>query len=201
MSQKIRPPNIATTVLPKGRKQFVAFETRLLRPVFLPSEQARVMTRRLGRRNWFRTCQSDMEKFMRVRCITNDVSRLQDQTARDRLKRSIHLDGPDCDLAVGNVYPVVALESWGDDGMRVYLHTVEERGYPYPYPLEMFDFVDFRLPAGWCVSFARQQDPVRIKRISFPEWTNSDSFYEMLVDDDETVLRIYQAQRSSRQPW
>lgn len=131
---------------------------------------------------------------MRVRCITNVVDKLPDAAVRDRLNLSIHREGPDEDLVVGQVYHVVAIARWRDNGLRVYLHTINESHHPYPYPLEMFEVVDPSLPTGWCVNFEQQQDGLIIQRISFPEWASDDQFFERLVDGDETAITIYQRQ-------
>lgn len=132
---------------------------------------------------------------MRVQCIANDVDKLSDVAVRKRLAESIHLDGGDSDLVVGNTYAVFAIAQWRDGGIRVYLHTVEESEYPYPYPLEMFSVIDPALPTNWCVSFEQRSFGVAIKRISFPEWANDDHFYEMLLDGDEEAIAIYKHQR------
>ena len=128
---------------------------------------------------------------MRVKCIANDVDKLNAVEVRKRLAESIHLDGADRSLVVGNTYTVFAVAQWSDGGIRVYLHTIEESDHPRPYPLEMFDMVDPALPANWCVSFEQQPFGVAIKRISFPEWANDDHFYERLVDGDEAAIAIY----------
>lgn len=128
---------------------------------------------------------------MRVRCIANDVDKLGNTIVRKRLAESIHREGKDEDLVVDSTYVVLAVERWGDGGIRVYLHTVEESDHPYPYPIEMFEVIDSAVPAGWCVTFEQQSFGMSMKRISFPEWANDDSFYERLVDGDEAAIVIY----------
>lgn len=133
---------------------------------------------------------------MRVKCFVNDISKLNDATLKRRLAESIHREGADEDLVIGSNYVVLGIDRWSDGGLRVYLHTVEESDYPYPYPIEMFEVVDSTVPTGWCVTFEQQPLGVGIKRIGFPEWVNDDSFYERLVDGDEAAIAIYKHRKT-----
>lgn len=128
---------------------------------------------------------------MRVRCIANDVDKLPNSMVKKRLAESINREGADENLVVDSIYIVLAVDRWGDGGIRVYLHTVEESDYPYPYPIEMFEVIDSSVPKGWCMVFGQQPLMMGIKRLSFPEWANDDSFYERLVDGDEAAIAIY----------
>ena len=137
---------------------------------------------------------------MRVKCIANDVGRLDDVVVRKRLALSIHLDGADEDLVIGSTYFVFALARWNDGGIWIYLNTVDESEHPYPYPLEMFDVIDSALSANWCVNFEQLSSGKALKRISFPEWANDDCFYEKLVDGDKTAMAIYELEKKSKGP-
>jgi hypothetical protein len=110
---------------------------------------------------------------------------------RERLAKSIHLDGEDRDLVVGKSYSVAAIEWWNGGELRVFLHTVEKCDYPYPYPLEMFEVIDSSLPASWCLVFESRPFGMAIKRMSFSEWAEDDNFYELLIDGDEKAIGIY----------
>lgn len=132
---------------------------------------------------------------MFVRCVTNIVDKLPDPAVKARLHQSIHREGPDEDLTVGQVYPVLAIARWQDGGVRIYLHTVASNDHPYPYPIEMFEVVDSSLPTGWCVHFGRCQDGMTVERIGFPEWAKDDQFFEKLVDGDDATIAIYRQQR------
>ncbi len=134
---------------------------------------------------------------MRVKCIANDVNKLTSAEVRKRLTRSIHLEGADQDLVIGHIYFVVAIAQWDDGGVRIYLHTIEENNYPYPYPLEMFDVIEPSLPTNWCLSFEQQPLGLVITRISFPEWANDEHFYERLVDGDKAAIAIYKNHKES----
>jgi hypothetical protein len=131
---------------------------------------------------------------MRVKCIANSVSTLDSPALRDRLNRSIHLDGPLSDLDLGKIYNVIALQE-SDGGVWLMLHTVEESDHPYPYPVEMFEVLDPALPADWCVNFAWHENGLFVKRISFPEWANDAQFYERLLNGDGPTISIYQKLR------
>ena len=128
---------------------------------------------------------------MRVKCKYNNVSDIPDSAVRERLPESIQCENLDEDLIVGNVYAVVALARWNDGGVRVYLHTVKESDFPYPYPLEMFDVVDPAIPENWNLSFVSLPGRVEVKMMGFSEWTADNQFYEKLVDGDECAIAIY----------
>jgi hypothetical protein len=128
---------------------------------------------------------------MRVKCKFNNVSDIPDANVRKRLSQSIHLNSSDDDLIVGMVYAVVALARWSDGGVRVYLHTVKENDYPFPYPLEMFDVIDTAIPSNWCLRFVSNPGRVELDMMSFSEWTADSHFYEKLVDGDECAIAIY----------
>lgn len=136
---------------------------------------------------------------MRVRCKANAVADIPDAGVRERLSASIHLDGANNDLVVGMDYEVMAVERWNDGGIRVYLHTVQQAGYPYPYPLEMFEVLEPSLADAWCLGFERIHDGVSIKRISFAEWANDDQFYERLTDGDAEAVDIYRRRLATLQ--
>jgi hypothetical protein len=132
---------------------------------------------------------------MLVKCVTNDIRTLSNKLVEDRLRRSIHLEGPLGDLHVGRIYSVVALHE-SDGGVWLMLDTVDRSDYPYPYPVEMFDVIDCSLPAGWCINFVQGTDGAVIKRISFREWATDEKFYERLLDGDETAVGVYRQQRA-----
>src|SRR5262245_61750375 len=124
---------------------------------------------------------------MRVVCIKNTVAAITESEASERVRRSIHLDGPIADLAVGREFPVQAIEE-RDGGLWLYLHTVSVNDYPHPYPAEMFEVRDDALPTGWSIRLQVQEGNVVCKRITFAAWATDDNFYERLVEGDvETV--------------
>lgn len=127
---------------------------------------------------------------MRVICIKNTVAAITESEVRERVRRSIHLDGPVPDLAVGREYAVQAIEE-RDGGFWFYLHTVAFSDYPYPYPAEMFELRDNAVPAGWSVRLQVQQGNVGCKRITFAAWATDDRFYERLVEGDTETVSVY----------
>jgi|SRR6266446_1909472 len=128
---------------------------------------------------------------MRVRCIKNEVAAIAEGKVRDRIRRSIHLDGPMTDLQVGREYEVQALEV-RDAGLWLYLHTVAANDFPYPYPAEMFEFRDKTLPVGWGIRLQAKEGGVLLKTVTFSEWANDEHFYERLVSGDPEAVGVYQ---------
>lgn len=133
---------------------------------------------------------------MKVQCRFNQVSDIPDIEVKNRLSESIHRNGPDDDLIVGMTYTALALTRWGDGGIRVYIHTIEESDHPYPYPLEMFEIVDPTIPANWRINFEQRSRGVDIKLMSFSDWVDDVRFYEKLVEGDEHALASYKIIRA-----
>lgn len=127
---------------------------------------------------------------MRVKCLTNDINLLNDPLVHSRLQKSIHIDGELTDLSLGGIYNVLAIEE-RDKGVWIFLHTVEESDYPYPYPIELFEVVDNYLNANWCIKFELLSNKSFVKIISFSEWANDSHFYEKLINGDTKAINIY----------
>lgn len=138
---------------------------------------------------------------MLVKCVTNNINKLDDEPVRVRLAKTVNLDFGDSSLAIGEVYTVFAIEIWEDKGTVVYLDTCKGLDFPHPYHIELFDVVDNTIPADWCIGLKKSVLGVTIKIISFPEWVNDDCFYERLIDGDDAAaaaaVAIYR-QRSGR---
>ena len=103
---------------------------------------------------------------MRARCINNDVAVIDQPRVRDRIRRSIHIDGPMTDLTVGREYAIQAVEE-RDGGLWFYVHSVAINGYPYPYPAEMFGLSVNVIPPTWCVCLQEWHGNSVFKRMSF----------------------------------
>lgn len=127
---------------------------------------------------------------MRVRCMINDLSSIKDAKVVARLQRAIHIDGPLTDLMIGKEYTVRAMKQ-SDEGLWLFLHTVPQSDFPYPYPIEFFQIMDSSLPASWWLECDKLKGGSAFKHLSFKEWARDDQFYERLVDGDEEAVRIY----------
>lgn len=133
--------------------------------------------------------------MMKVVCVMNNVEELPNRAARSRILDSVRIEGEIQDLEIGKCYPVMALERRVDGGVWIYLHTIEEHYFPSPYPVELFNFLDWSIPGGWLLSMDEQEYGASIKRMSFPEWSHNDRFYEFLVDGDQSSLKVYELWR------
>lgn len=127
---------------------------------------------------------------MRVTCTANRVDAIADADVRGRLRRSIHVEGPLADITVGSEYEVQALEE-RDGGIWLFLHTVFENEYPFPYPAEMFELCDGSIPVGWAIRLQKVAGTVTVRRITFPSWAADESYYERLVDGDTATSANY----------
>ena len=131
---------------------------------------------------------------MRVKCVKNRLAEIVELEVRERLRHSIHLDGTIDGLVIGREYPVQAVELWEDGGLWFYLHTVAVSDYPYPYPAEMFEIPDNKIPSEWSICFQAQRGSIVWKRIAFSAWANNEHFYERLVDGDAEAVSAYRQQ-------
>lgn len=128
---------------------------------------------------------------MKVFCISNCLDQILDERVRRRLSGSIHREFPNDDLVIGQSYAVVALSRWEDGGFRVYLHTVKDNDFPYPYPLEMFKVIEPTIPARWIASFTSESGNIVMDTLGFPEWVGNKRFYEKLIEGDLPSIEIY----------
>jgi hypothetical protein len=131
---------------------------------------------------------------MIVKCQCVELDLLGDDFLRNRLRKSIHLDDLREYFEVGQSFNVQAIEEI-QGGIWVYIHTSLDMTYPNPFPIELFSIEEAKIPEGWCVRFAFDNGGSRIKRISFEEWANNDSFYENLVDGDPDTVCTYKLMR------
>jgi len=129
---------------------------------------------------------------MRVTCIKNTLASISESAVRMRLQESIHGEGPNRDLELGQQYVVHAIETWHDGGWWFYLHTVPASDWPYPYPAEFFQIDESTVPANWCLRSQLVDGQFVVKRLTFSEWANDDTFYERLIDGDSTAISAYQ---------
>ena len=129
---------------------------------------------------------------MKVRCIANNLKSLDNIDVQERLSSSIKLDGAIEDIRIEDLYSVYAVFYRKDGGIWIYLNTVPESDYPYPYPIEMFEIVDGSIPSGWAVGFGNDLSGTNFKCISFSEWVNDLRFYEKLIEGDKNAVDLYE---------
>jgi hypothetical protein len=127
---------------------------------------------------------------MLVRCSITEIEKIASEKSRARLQGMIRLNGPIRDLVVGQCYRVHAIE-YLDSGCCFFIHSVPQLEFPHPYPAELFEIVDSRVPAGWSVKFVADDDCVVLRRLSYREWALDDTFYERLIDGDPAATRMY----------
>ena len=113
--------------------------------------------------------------------------------SRERLKNSIHIEGPIDGLILGQEYSVQAIANW-NDGLRFYIHVHSDSDYPHPFPGEFFEIRDGTIPKHWKVN-ARSRDGFPLFQVSFSEWASSEFFYERLVEGDPKALAVYKKNR------
>jgi hypothetical protein len=126
---------------------------------------------------------------MRVRCTNNDLAHIRDSGVLERLRLSIHIDGSDANLDVGQEYAVQAVEKRSDSGLWLYVHSVPESEFPYPHPIEFFEIVDSAIPNDWQAASSRHGKFC----LSFREWVSDDGFCERLVNGEAAAIKTYRS--------
>ena len=134
---------------------------------------------------------------MIAKCSINSVQDIQSDLLRARIGSSINIVEPMRELEIGKRYEVFCLEIFKDGGVWIFVETNAPGLFPTPYPAEFFDIVDPSIDTGWTISMGNVGDGAVIKRISFPEWSSDDFFYERLVSlTFEDVSLIYRRNRT-----
>ena len=138
---------------------------------------------------------------MLVKCISNRILSVGDEL-RAELRNSYHLPEGRVHLTIDNLYVVYAIlirnsfPSYfvADDDFSA-LH------YPISYSAAFFQVVDARLSRHWHI----HQEPTELKSvaneaetllITFPEWERDSTFYERLVDFDDSVVAQFNRMKS-----
>lgn len=127
---------------------------------------------------------------MLVKCELNDLRSLREDSVRSRLEESIHLDSLQEYFTVGQTFKVQAIE-YMRNGVWIYIHTSEDFTYPHPFPAEFFSIEDNSVPGNWCIKWIQEEGAIKIKRLSFREWVEDDTFYERLIDGNPQAVEVY----------
>ena len=121
---------------------------------------------------------------MKAKCKINNLLNLPNDKTLDQIKRYIQLSDGRLDLDVGVEYKVYGV-LFRDNSPWYYLCTDSDGLSPSPYPSELFEISDARLPTYWRFS----------KRgvVAFEEWANDETFIERLIEKDPDAIRIFKS--------
>lgn len=131
---------------------------------------------------------------MKVICLSTSIGARQEAGrggGRDSSSPSMTFD----ELDEGATYEVLALEFERQEGWRVFVHSIEGRPFPSPYPLGLFSIADASVPPGWEAAFGTGADGAFLRRLSFATWARDDHFFERLIDFDPDALDAYDEAR------
>lgn len=131
---------------------------------------------------------------MKVKCITNAVHSLNKEIKK-RLAQEINLDGVVEELLIGKEYLVEGIINNG--GWHYYIHADEDLVFPTRFPAEFFHIIDSSLPKGWGVRMHNSTVGTQIELMSFAAWVNDITFYEALVEEEATTVKVYNKYRQS----
>lgn len=128
---------------------------------------------------------------MRVRCVYNSGEALPQANIDPRRGFDRSLEFP---LTVGCEYGVFAITVFLG---TAWYYVLDDEANPWPIwsPSALFEVVDGALPPTWIVGYRRESIEDQYPVISFPEWANDHSFYERLLDRDDTAWDVFQMRR------
>ena len=127
---------------------------------------------------------------MEVKCIYNSLDQLNYQYAK-LLTSIVQSDGIFTDLEIGKIYDVLALEYQDDIGLVVYIRTVAGTWFPTPYPIGLFKLENNEIMPGWRFAVSYDSGKPLIKIMSFPDWVDTDHYYERLVEGDRHATSAF----------
>lgn len=130
---------------------------------------------------------------MRVRCITNKISEIPEIYFPGHQKESCYGAGmQDVHLTVGKSYVVYALAE-SRLGKWVYVSDDDHPHvwYPLAYPFAFFETTDARISKLWTTNAAQEHKHATCCLRSFAEWTTDPSFYDRLVEKENSECAIF----------
>ncbi len=97
-------------------------------------------------------------------------------------------------VTIGRVYAVFAVTIYL--GIAWY-YILNDDGHPWPTwaPAPLFEVVDGELPTSWKIGYFKFDRENQYPILSFPEWADDHTFYERLVDGDETAVKVFAERR------
>lgn len=131
---------------------------------------------------------------MIVRCKYIRPENVSDPNARARIRtwsqieEYVHLDE-------GGIYAVQAVEISNIFGVKLYLDFDLDRGFPSPFPADLFENIDSKLHPLWHLNYEANVGVGYGQRISFKEWAFSDVFFEKLISREEYAFNTYKKYR------
>ncbi len=125
---------------------------------------------------------------MKVLCTINNIFDLKDNSTVERLKKYIRLSDGQLNLEKSKEYCVYGV-LFRDNSPWYYL-CLDDDESPSPYPAELFDIVDGRPSLYWRLSTVTYPEGV-MSLMVFDEWAKDPSFYENLVEDDPSAIRVF----------
>lgn len=127
---------------------------------------------------------------MRVVCKLNNLNDISDHKIFGRLKKYILMPGGEIDLEIGREYIVYGVVFW-DNSPWYYLCSEDDDEYPKPFASEFFDVSDDCLSVYWRLSSFEHGNGDVLSSLVFDEWARDPSFYERLVDSDQSASELF----------
>jgi hypothetical protein len=129
---------------------------------------------------------------MKVVCKFNNIHDLTDEYSKKRISKYIHLSDGSTYLELSKTYVVHGIV-FLDNAPWYYLCEEDNDDYPKPFPFELFDVVDNKMPSFWKIGCTYSEERGAISYISFPEWIDNSKFLENLIDGESKEVAIFES--------
>jgi hypothetical protein len=127
---------------------------------------------------------------MKITCVINNFLALNDSNTIERLKKYLNFPSGELNLKKDKEYDVYGI-LFRDNAPWYYICTSEEDECPTPYPNELFRVIDDIPSHYWRLVTYTYTDGTVASSMVFDEWAKDPLFYERLVDDDPSAIKVF----------
>lgn len=127
---------------------------------------------------------------MNVTCAVTNFFALADTDTVARVAKYLRVSSGQLPLSKDKQYTVYGI-TFRDGFPWYYICHHEHDDSPTPYPAELFEIRDGRLPKCWTFRPASFSEPHISSLLAFPEWASNDRFLEDLVDGAPYAVTLF----------
>lgn len=128
---------------------------------------------------------------MKVKCIKNSISSLEDKSLIELVKKSISIpdESSELDFQIGQEYFVYGI-TFRDNLPYFYLLDSDSDEYPTPKAAAFFKIVDDRLSRYWALFYSFTPYGPSTD-ILFREWGKNENFYWDLIEGEDYAIKKF----------
>ena len=95
------------------------------------------------------------------------------------------------DLQIGKEYVIYGIE-FRDNCPWFYICSENDDEYPKPFAADLFEITDKQPSTYWQLNFKSKENNKNQTQLVFREWAEDASYYERLVDSEESAMIIFE---------